>query len=97
MPTFTTDDTDLINSIMGIVRLCGTDADRPSKNLREDALGQLGYILYKVDAIAPDLFKRIEPMLIQGLMPEDWETLRSAISGKQPPPRPQMRRRRHRA
>lgn len=95
MPTFTTDDTDIINSIMGIVRLCGTDADRPSKDLRADALGQLGYILHKVDAIAPDLFRRIEPMLIQGLTPEDWDTLQSAIKGEFPPPRPIVRKRRH--
>ncbi|WP_119392687.1 hypothetical protein [Taklimakanibacter lacteus] len=94
MPDLSRDDTDLINSIMGIVRLCGSEGDRPSKELRADALNQLGYILYRVNEIAPDLFRRIESMLIQGLTPEDWETLQFAIKGDLPPSRPQIRKRR---
>jgi len=97
MPTFSNDDTDLINSILAIVRLCGTDGDRPSKNLRANALKQLGYILHKINEIAPDLFKRMEPMLVQGLTPEDWVALRSAVRSDLPPPRPQIRKRRHSA
>lgn len=96
MPTHSSDDADLINSIMGIVRLCGTEGNRPPKNLRADALEHLGYILYRIDEVAPDLFKRIEPMLIQDLAPEDWKTLQSAIKSELPPPRPQIRKRRRR-
>jgi hypothetical protein len=97
MPTHSSDDTDLINSIRGIVRLCGTEGGRASKDLRADALGQLGYILHRIDEIAPDLFKRIEPILIHGLTPDDWTTLQSVIKSELPPPRPQFRKRRRRA
>src|SRR5262245_11122907 len=97
MPASSSDDTDLISSIMGIVRQCSADGDHPPKILRVNALKQLGYILYRINEIAPDLFKRIEPMLVQSFTPDDWAALRSAIKSDLPPPRPQIRKRRHNA
>jgi hypothetical protein len=97
MASDTRDDRDLIDSIMSLVRLCRTGGDRPSKDLHDGALAQLGYILYRIAETAPDLFRRIEPMLIQGLAPEDWKTVQSALRSQSPPPRPPSRKRRRRA
>jgi hypothetical protein len=96
MPPLAVDDTDLIRSIVGIARPPARRAGRKSPGSRPDALKQVHYILHQITVVAPDLYKRIEPVLMEVLSPEDWGSIRTALNSGVSPLRPAPRRKWHR-
>lgn len=96
MSPLAVDDADIIRSIVGIARSLAPGLDCRAPGLRPDALNQVRYILHRIGIVAPDLFKRIELVLMERLSPEDWQSLRAALNGGVPQSRPMPRRRRSR-
>lgn len=90
------DDTDIIRAIVGITRPSARRSDRRSLRSRPDAFEQMRYILHRIGIIAPDLYKRIELVLMDRLSSEDWSNLHAAMGGGVPPSRPLPRRSRSR-
>jgi hypothetical protein len=96
MSPLAVDDADIIRSIVAIVRSLAPGPDRRSPGSRPDALKHVRYILYRIGIVAPDLFKRIEIVLMERLSPEDWKSLRMALKSDAPQSRPLPRRSRSR-
>lgn len=49
---------------------------------------QVHYILHQIAIAAPDVYKRIEPVLMEVLSPEDWGSIRTALNSGVSPLRP---------
>jgi len=96
MSPLAVDDADIIRSIVGIVRSLAPGPDRRSLGSQPDVLNQVHYILHRIGIVAPDLFKRIELVLMERLSPEDWRSLRTALNSGAPQSRPSPRRSRSR-
>ncbi len=96
MPPLAVDDTDIIRCIVGIARPPARGAGRKSLGSRPNAMKQVHYILHQIAIVAPDLYKRIEPVLMEMLSPEDWRSIRAALSSSKSPSRPVSRRGRSR-
>lgn len=93
MSPLAVDDTDIIRSIIGIIRPFAPGSDRGSQ---PGTLNQMRYILHRIGIVAPDLFQRIERLLMERLSPEDWRRFRMALNSGPPPSRPLPRRSRSR-